>query len=73
MSNSYRKNPIIGVCSGSDKADKKIANCTLRAHVRDALAKGCEIIPVLKEVSSPWDFKKDGKMRINNKSKLMRK
>jgi hypothetical protein len=69
MSRSYRHAPFMGHCSHSDKPGKIGANRTLRAATRGAVS-NCRdwdnfVAPILREVSSVWDFPKDGKMRIN--------
>ena len=51
----------MGNCGGSEKKDKQIAHGTLRAAERQAIATGKEISPLLREVSSLYNMKKDGK------------
>ena len=69
MARSYRHTPIIGItCAESEKKDKRIANRTLRAACRTALA-SCQdydalVMPILREVSNVWSFDKDGKQRL---------
>ncbi len=78
MSRSYRHTPVIGnACAASDKPGKKIANSTLRTHVRQAL-RTCHdfdslVLPLLREVSNVWSFPKDGKHRMNPESSYFRK
>ena len=69
MSRSYRKSPFIGVCSGSDKWDKKIAHRRLRRGVQRAL-EGDREVPLLREISDVWCFNKDGKYRVSDKKWL---
>ena len=69
MSRSFRKNPFIGVCGGSDKLDKRISNRRLRRRVLECLERG-EEPPVLREVSDVWLFQKDGKYRVDDKKWL---
>lgn len=77
MSNSYRKTPVIGNCSHSDKPGKVIANRTLRTRVRQTLRTCTDydglILPLLREVSNVWDFPKDGKHRMNPRGSYYRK
>ena len=65
MARSYRRNPIIGACSHSDKPGKLIANRALRRRVRQTLHTSNDfdglVLPHLREVSDVWDFPKDGK------------
>lgn len=62
MSRSFRKTPIIGcTTSDSDKIGKIQANRKLRVATRHFLVKGREPLPILREISSVWDFPKDGK------------
>jgi hypothetical protein len=81
MSRSYRHSPFIGHAAHSDKPGKVIANRTLRAASRQALA-NCRdfddlIMPLLREVSNVWSFPKDGKGRLSKSwpdyAKYMRK
>lgn len=72
MGKSYRKTPIVGNASDSEKMDKRKANRQLRKAVKDMLYKSrllqeeilidvMERLPKLREVSNVWDFEKDGK------------
>lgn len=61
----------------SEKADKRLANRTLRARVRAQLTThGDECpLPILREVSDPWCMSKDRKLRFDPQRylQLMRK
>jgi len=65
MSRSVRHTPIMGWCSHSDKPGKVKANRALRVATRKAMTAGRDwdalALPLLREVSSVWDFPKDGK------------
>lgn len=65
MSRSYKKTPRWGHCRShakSEKQDKKIANGKLRAAFRQAFHRDpeCTVPPLLREVSSLYDFPSDG-------------
>lgn len=49
--------------ASSEKYEKRLANRRLRKRVRQALSTcpKSEILPDLREVSSPWTMAKDGK------------
>ena len=68
MSRSHRHNPVGGLTTArSEKEDKRIANRTLRAHVRTRFAMhGDERpLPTLRDVSDRWSMAKDGKFRFD--------
>jgi len=75
MSRSHRKTPIVGItnCS-SEKLDKKIWHKRWRTCERASMAKVCvdnfdSYIPLLvHDVSSVWDFGKDGKQYWSRES-----
>ncbi len=82
MSRSYRKNPFIGMCGGSDKPGKVEAHRKLRRaekRVMNQLETDCDtILPSMRDVSDPWSFSKDGKQYIGDmppkeRKKWMRK
>ena len=68
MSRSRRRFPIIALtCAGyrrGEKDDKRLAHRALRRRVRVAIPKG-ELLPLLREVSNVWNFRKDGKQWCN--------
>lgn len=65
MSRSFKKIAIHGVCSGSDKQDKTLANRKFRRIVKELLKKNIKNLPTkLKEVSNVWSFQKDGKSGV---------
>jgi len=74
MSRSYRHNNIVAnTCTGydrSEKKDKQIANQKLRSKTKQILSQK-QIsyddinLPVLKEVSDPWSWIKDGKSKVS--------
>ena len=62
MARSYRRTPIFGItCSRSEKQDKRIANRRLRHALKQAVDRGDEILPMLRELSDVWSFAKDGR------------
>ena len=65
MSRSFRKNPVFGIGSGSEKSCKRSANRRLRSVTNSILKTKYEdedlVLPVLREVSNPWSMAKDGK------------
>ena len=67
MSRSKRKTPICGwTTCRSDKPWKTAANRILRSLTKRKLKGGNEDgLPVLNEVSSVWNFGKDGKQRFD--------
>lgn len=78
MSRSRRYSPFNGwTTSQSEKQDKRKANRKLRRRTKACiLANGDnKPLPVMREVSDPWCFAKDGKMLFNRTEypKLMRK
>jgi hypothetical protein len=63
MSRSFRKTKIFGITTcESEKKDKRIANRKFRRKSKAAVKEGAEPPHDLAEVSSTWDFGKDGKM-----------
>jgi hypothetical protein len=64
MSRSFKRSAYVGNAQGSDKKDKRLANRAHRRAGRVALVMG-RLAPVLREVSNPWSFKKDGKRRFD--------
>lgn len=74
MSKSYKKNPIFGHASSSEKKDKRRANRKLRKKIKQSMNREFDILPYLREVSDVWGFAKDGKIyNINPKEEWMRK
>lgn len=75
MSHSFRKNPIFGYTTHeSDKEDKRFANRSYRRLIKVAICSEKAFLPLIKAVSSPWDFAKDGKHYVKNpEKKWMRK
>lgn len=64
MSNSYRKAPVIGRCSVSEKQCKRRANRRLR---RGNNAQPEREPKLMREKNNMWDFAKDGKSRFDPK------
>jgi hypothetical protein len=61
MSRSHRKNIIInGHLNISEKKCRSRANKKLRIKVKIRIKKNFETLPILKEVSEVWAFKRDG-------------
>ena len=73
MSRSYRKTPKAGIAGDSDKEGKRKANRACRRAQNQAVKRGDESIPLLREVSDVWSMPKDGKITIDPNSKYMRK
>ncbi len=78
MSRSKRRTPITGnSMAESEKQDKRIANRTLRAHVRTAMAGCAELMPDIREISDRWVMDKDGRHWFDPQTrtgqKMMRK
>lgn len=65
MGKLTKKNPYRGACGETDKEDKRKANRKLRRLTKEALKVDNESLPVLREVSDPWDMNKDGKVRFD--------
>jgi hypothetical protein len=69
MSRSYRKNPIIGNTSSSEKYDKVHTHRKLRKHIKDHITgthgdlESLEqiLMPIEDEISDSWTMAKDGK------------
>lgn len=65
MSRSYRKTPIIGNCSHSDKWWKREARKSLRCQQRTQAVRHVDPdamqLPQLREISDVYCFAKDGK------------
>ena len=83
MSRSRRKHPFCGITASGFKygehEDKKRASRRLRHKTRQII-RSCNvlsdpILPVLRELSSVWWFRKDGKQRFdpNRSPDCMRK
>jgi len=66
MSRSYRHTPIRGVAGNSDKYGKRLANRRLRVLNRIRIREAKEPL-LLREVSNPWDWAKDGKFYWDSK------
>ena len=56
----------MGLAGDSDKEDKRFANRKLRRNSKMALKAGKEVLPILREVSDPRGFSKDGKTFCRN-------
>ena len=62
MSRSRKSLPITGNASGSDKQNKREANRAHRAAQRNlGVPDDAVPVPLLREVSDAYSFKKDGK------------
>lgn len=69
MSRSFKKTPKFGQAtkSVSEKKDKRLANRKLRKKLKQLRNKYNDIcLPILREVSDVWGFRKDGKVYIKN-------
>lgn len=69
MSRSYRKNPIKGLGSDSEKYDKQKNSRKLRKLSKLALNRGDELMPLMNEISDVWSMAKDGKIHIDKDNK----
>ncbi len=64
--------PITGITTAkSDKESKQAANRKLRRLRKQKIHQKAEILPVLKEVSDAWNFRKDGKRYHRTASELI--
>lgn len=63
MSRSLKKTPAGGICSGSEKKDKQLANKAFRRLSKTLISKGeYEKLPIkLAEIVDVWSMTKDGK------------
>lgn len=62
MSRSYRKHKFLKPSDVSNKLDRSKANRRLRRMTNQSLSTGeVDRLPVLRDVSDPWDFKSDGR------------
>lgn len=72
MSRSFRKNNIISITTCgykiSEKEEKRRAHKNLRTKSKQELHINGEdsMLPVIREVSNVWQWKKDGKQRISD-------
>ena len=68
MSRSRKKTPILGNCGDTEKQDKRRANRAFRRRINDILQTDSDpdVLPELQEVSSRWDFEKDGRHWVFN-------
>lgn len=74
MGKSRRKNPIFGIAvCDSEKKDKQAANRKLRRKIKEAVARGEEVMPEIREVSDVWNMGKDGKQYCPEFEKGLRK
>ena len=60
MSRSYRKHPAMGICKGSNKKARTLANRLFRKRSKRKIKKGEEPLYCLREVSDVWEFPTDG-------------
>ncbi len=75
MSRSRKKKPYIAITTcDSEKDCKRFANRSYRRKAKQALIREKEVLPLMRETSSVWDFGKDGKYyRANPCPNWMRK
>lgn len=76
MSRSFRRTSICGFTTArSEKDDKRQINKALRRRCNQLLAAGEEMMPERNEISTTWDFAKDGKQFFDEREwpKGMRK
>ena len=74
MARSHRYTPIFGLCAGSEKHDKRLANRLFRHKSKLRSRSGSGEFLLMREVSNVWAFTKDGKCyRKEVRKKDMRK
>lgn len=76
MGKSFRKTPIIGIGSRSEKKDKQLINRRIRRRSKRILEEGDlediqeAMFPKQNEVMDPWNMAKDGKMYVPKNSEF---
>jgi hypothetical protein len=74
MTRSRRKYPACSnTTSGHNRGehdDKKRASRRFRRLVRALLDSGVHVMPLLREISNPWQWRKDGKNRFQDERYL---
>ena len=68
MSRSRRKSPVCGITTApSEKRDKQLAHRRERRRVHMVVQGNpdCEVMPHVRELSTPWTMAKDGKLRFD--------
>jgi hypothetical protein len=86
MSRSRKNNPFVGnTTAATEKPDKKLGHRRHRQQVKqilnsldldaldDELLDLDEELPLIEEISNPWNFAKDGKHRVESDSVYLRK
>ena len=79
MARSRRRTPIASLAAAvSEKQDKRHANRNCRSALRRALKReddpDAAVLPILRDVSNPWDMTKDGRSWFGHHfPELMRK
>lgn len=75
MSKSYKKNPCIAHCCGSNSKGKRFCNCIFRRKSKDNMSQGKEPLYRLNEAINEWDLGCDGLARYvrNLDEKYLRK
>lgn len=73
MSRSRRKSPFCGLCSDSEKFDKRKNNKRFRQKCKEAIRQEKDFMPLMNEISDPWIMAKDGRIRLDKDSKERRK
>lgn len=69
MSRSRKKTPKAGRTKAhTEKGNKRKANRKLRRATKTQVKKGDSVLVQIREVSSVWDFAKDGKRYVLNPS-----
>lgn len=76
MSRSYKKTPIIGNTTGSEKNDKKRWHKSYRRKIKQLINQNVQesesiesvVFPTEKEISDTWLMQKDGKTYWNPKN-----
>ena len=63
MGKSRKKTPIFGICGGSEKGDKRIANRKFRRITKDKISHNqIDKLPYdMNEIVNVWSMSKDGK------------
>ena len=79
MARSRRRTPIITMTTtASEKQDKRHANRNCRSALRRTLKRDTDpdatVLPILRDVSNPWDMAKNGRSWFGHHApELMRK
>ena len=73
MSRSIRRFPKTWVCGDSAKDEKWLGRKAWRRACKMALARGDDVLPILREVTDPWGWYADGKWYMPDWPEVHRK